>query len=169
MLKQTHFPPPVEADLRDLEGYSYPERVSIPKRLAENEALKVIKELVNDKAPGLNRIPNRILKRAAGVVPALLTRIFQAYIDQGVHLRQWKEATIILLRKPDKSDYSNLIVYRPIALLNTLGKTLKAIVARRIRHVVEAYGLLPKTQIGVKRGRLTETALHLLTKKVYII
>ena len=87
MLKQTHFPPPVKADLRDLEGYSYPERVSIPKRLAENEALKVIKELANDKAPGLDRIPNRILKRAAGVAPALLTRIFQAYINQGVHPR----------------------------------------------------------------------------------
>jgi hypothetical protein len=76
MLKQTYFPLPVEADLRDLEGYSYSERVSIPKRLAENEALKVIKELVNDKASGLNKIPNRILKRAAGVAPALLTRIF---------------------------------------------------------------------------------------------
>jgi hypothetical protein len=76
MLKQAHFPPPVEADLRDLKGYSYPERVSIPERLAEDEALKVIKELVNDKAPGLNGIPNRIFKRVADAAPALLTRIF---------------------------------------------------------------------------------------------
>jgi hypothetical protein len=76
---------------------------------------------------------------------------------------------IILLRKPDKSDYSNPLVYRPIALLNTLEKTLKAIVARRIRHVVKAHGLLPKTQINARRGRLTETALHLFTEKVYII
>jgi hypothetical protein len=76
---------------------------------------------------------------------------------------------IILLRKPDKSDYSNPLVYRPIALLNTLEKTLKAIVARRIRYVVKAYGLFSKTQIGVRRERLTETALYLLTEKVYII
>jgi hypothetical protein len=81
MLKQIYFPSSVKADLKDLEGYSYPKRVFIPKRLAENEALKVIKELVNDKALGLNKIPNRILKRAAGVAPALLTRIFQAYIN----------------------------------------------------------------------------------------
>jgi hypothetical protein len=81
MLKQTHFPLPIKADLKDLEGYSYPERVFIPKRLAENEALKVIKKLVNNKALGLNRISNRILKRAVDVIPALLTRIFQAYID----------------------------------------------------------------------------------------
>jgi hypothetical protein len=81
MLKQTYFPPPVKTDLRDLEGYSYPERVFIPKRLAEDEGLKVIKKLANNKAPGLDKIPNRILKRVAGVVPALLTRIFQAYIN----------------------------------------------------------------------------------------
>jgi retron-type reverse transcriptase len=35
--------------------------------------------------------------------------------------------------------------------------------------VIKAYGLLSKTQIGVKRERSTETALHLLTEKVYII
>ena len=35
--------------------------------------------------------------------------------------------------------------------------------------MVEAYGLLPKTQIGARRERLTETALYLLTEKVYII
>jgi hypothetical protein len=87
MLKQTHFPLSIKADLRDLKGYSYPERVFIPKRLVENEALKVIKELVNNKASSLDKIPNRILKRAAGVTPALLTQIFQAYIDQGVHPR----------------------------------------------------------------------------------
>jgi hypothetical protein len=81
MLKQTHFPLSIKADLRDLKGYSYSERVFIPKRLAEDEALKVIKKLANDKAPGLDKIPNRILKRAAGVVSTLLTRIFQIYID----------------------------------------------------------------------------------------
>jgi hypothetical protein len=73
MLKQTYFPLSIKADLRDLKGYSYLKRISISKRLAENKTLKVIKELVNNKALGLNRISNRILKRAAGVISALLT------------------------------------------------------------------------------------------------
>jgi hypothetical protein len=169
MLKQAHFSPPVEADLSDLEGYSYPERISIPEELAENEALDVIKELAKDKASGPDGIPNRVLKRVAGVTPALLTRIFQACINQGVHPRQWKEATIVLLRKPGKSDYSNLSAYRLIALLNTLGKVLEAVIARRIRYAVEAHKLLPETQMGVRRGRSTETALYLLTEKIYTI
>jgi hypothetical protein len=76
ILKQAHFPPPVEADLSDLEGYSYPERVFIPERLGENEALNVIKELAKDKVPGLDKIPNRILKRVVNAALTLITRIF---------------------------------------------------------------------------------------------
>jgi hypothetical protein len=76
MLKQAHFPLSIKADLSDLKGYSYPERISIPEKLAENEVLNVIKELAKNKVSGLNKIPNKVFKRVAGVTPALLTRIF---------------------------------------------------------------------------------------------
>jgi hypothetical protein len=52
----------VEADLSNLEGYSYPKRISILKKLDENKALNIIKELTKDKAPGLDGIPNRVIK-----------------------------------------------------------------------------------------------------------
>jgi hypothetical protein len=54
MLKQAYFPSPVKADLSDLERYNYPERISIPEKLDENEALNVIKELTKNKALGLD-------------------------------------------------------------------------------------------------------------------
>jgi hypothetical protein len=38
-----------------------------------------------------------------------------------------------------------------------------------MRYAVKAHKLLSKTQIGVKRERLTEIALHFLTEKIYII
>jgi hypothetical protein len=71
----------VKADLSDLEEYSYFKRIFISKKLDENKALNVIKELTKDKALGLDGIPNKVIKRVAGVAPTLLTRIFQAYID----------------------------------------------------------------------------------------
>jgi hypothetical protein len=71
----------VETDFSDLEGYSYPERIFIPERLGENEALNVIKELAKDKTLDLNKIPNRILKRVVNAAPTLITRIFQICID----------------------------------------------------------------------------------------
>jgi hypothetical protein len=66
----------VKTDFSDLEGYNYPERVFIPERLGENEALNVIKELAKNKALDLNKIPNRIFKRVVNAISTLIIRIF---------------------------------------------------------------------------------------------
>jgi hypothetical protein len=47
-----------------------------------------------------------------------------------------------MLRKLEKEGYSNLSVYRFITLLNILEKTLKTVIASKIRKTVEAYELL---------------------------
>jgi hypothetical protein len=66
----------VKADLNNLERYSYFKRIFILKKLDENKALNVIKELTKNKALDLNGIPNKVIKRVAGVIPTLLTKIF---------------------------------------------------------------------------------------------
>jgi hypothetical protein len=66
----------VKADLSDLKEYSYFKRIFISRKLNENKALNVIKELTKDKVSGSDGILNKIIKRVAGVAPALFTRIF---------------------------------------------------------------------------------------------
>jgi hypothetical protein len=66
----------VEADLSDLKRYSYFKKIFILKKLDKNKALNVIKKFTKNKAPGLDGIPNRVIKRVVGVTPALFTRIF---------------------------------------------------------------------------------------------
>ena len=47
--------------------------------------------------------------------------------------------------------------YRPISLLNTIGKLLEAVMARRLSFFAEKYGLLPDTQFGeVRDARLSK-------------
>jgi len=60
-------------------------------------------------------------------------------------------------------------LYRPITLLNTLAKTLKAIVTKRMSREAEARGLSLKTQIGAQLGRSTISILDLIIKQVRII
>ena len=74
-----------------------------------------------------------------------------------------------MLRKPGKPDYTNPKAYRPIALLNTLGKALETIVAKRVRFLAETHALLPHTQIGARKQRSVDTALHLLLEKVHTV
>jgi hypothetical protein len=66
----------VKADFSDLKEYSYFKRIFIPKKLDENKALNVIKELTKNKILDLDGIPNKVIKRVAGVAPMLFTRIF---------------------------------------------------------------------------------------------
>ena len=77
-------------------------------------------------------------------------------------LTVFKESIIVVLRKSQKPDYLKLGLYRPITLLNTLVKTLKAIVAKRISREAEAGGLLLKMQIGAQLGRSTTSVFDLI-------
>ena len=73
----------------------------------------------------------------------------------------------MVLRKPSKSNYADPKAYRPIALLNTIGKALEAVIASRISYMVEAHSLLPHTHVGGRRGRSCEHAIHLLLERVH--
>jgi hypothetical protein len=55
---------------------------------------------------------------------------------------------IISIRKPGKPDYSMLGAYHPISLLNTLGKLLEAVIAKRLSFHAETCGLLLDTQFS---------------------
>ena len=61
----------------------------------------------------------------------------------GYHPKAFRTAITVVLKKPRKPSYSDPAAYRPIALLNTLGKVLEAIIARRISNLAERYNLLP--------------------------
>jgi hypothetical protein len=95
-----------------------------------------------------------------------VTKIFTASINLGYYPRKWKTATIVVLRKPGKPDYSVPGAYRPISLLNTLGKLLEAVMARRLSYYAETYELLPETQFGGRPGRTTEQALLVLANAI---
>ncbi len=72
----------------------------------------------------------------------------------------------MVLRKPGKPDYTTPNAYRPISLLNTLGKLLESVMARRLTYYAERYNLLPDTQFGRRPGRTTEQALLILTEAI---
>jgi hypothetical protein len=141
----------------------------MPSELTEREVLEAIMRIKPNKAPGPDGIPNRVLQEFAGEAPALLIRLFQAYLNHLVHPDHFKQATTVILRKPGKADYIDLSAYRPIALLNTLGKTLKAVVSQRMRYLCEKHALLPQTQIGTRSQRSVDTALGLLLDQIHAV
>jgi len=162
------FPPPPAADLRDIDGYVYPQAYPTSLTVSPEDIQRVIKKVGADKAPGPDLIPNRMLKVVGDIIAPTLAAIAQACLETQYHPTLFKTATTVILRKPHK-DYTDIKSYRPIALLNTLGKIVETIAADRIRSILEDNNLLPETQMGARKGRSTLTALELLTEQVHTI
>jgi hypothetical protein len=70
-------------------------------------------------------------------------------------------STVVLKKLGIKNNFVPA-AWRPIVLMNYLGKVLKAVVARRITAPSEEHSLLPPQQMGARPGRSTDTALEML-------
>jgi hypothetical protein len=170
LLYREYFPEPPEVDLSGIRGAQYRNQLNdqpeAATEVSEQEQQAVIARLKPDKAPGEDGLPNRVVKAMASTAPERLRKLFSACLKLSYHPEAFRKAVTVVLKKPGKSDYSNPGAYRPIALLNTLGKVLEAVVARRISCLAERHCLLPDSQYGARPGRSTETALLNLTEQV---
>jgi ribonuclease HI len=134
--------------------------------ITELEIQRALKATKGSTAPGEDGLPALVWKHLWQALKQLITRIFTASVKLGHHPRRWRGAKIVVLRKPGKPDYSIPGAYRPISLLNTLGKILETVIARRLSYLAEKHGLLPNTQFGGRPGRTTEQALLVLANAI---
>ena len=95
--------------------------------------------------------------------------MFNAALRNGYHPNEWKRSVTLTLRKPKKGDYTDPKSYRPIALLNTIGKLLERVIASRISQLAKTNSLLPETQIEARPERSAETAIQMITEQVQAI
>jgi hypothetical protein len=84
----------------------------------------------------------------------VLAKLFSSYIVIRYYLKPFKDSIIVVLRKPQKPSYTTAKAYRLIALLNTIGKLLKRIVAGRLSKITEETDILLASQMGARPGRL---------------
>ena len=162
VLLETFFPatepPPAEVIV--------PPKELLWEPLTEMEITRTLKASKKRTAPGEDGLPTLVWHHLWPYVATTVTRIFMASVNLGHYPQRWKRAKIVVLRKPGKADYTKPSAYRPISLLNTLGKLLEAVIARRLSFWAESHSLLPDTQFGGRPGRTTEQALLVLANAV---
>jgi hypothetical protein len=131
--------------LSDILKAIYREPIAVAQKITENEVFNAIKKVSPDKPPGPDTIFNKLFKKCGKTLVFIFQRLFTVYLKFNYHPQSCKQSIIIILRKEKKPDYSKPKTYRPIALLNTLGKTLKGIIAERIIKTAEDNQLLSPT------------------------
>lgn len=161
------FPPLPAVDLSDIEAPPNYLPSYHTGKVTVHEIRSTILGSISKKTPGEDVILNLILKLLIDSLLPYLYRIFNKCLDTGFCLTHFWSSITVVLRKSGKRDYTTAKVYRPIALLNTLGKALEFILAKRITYLAETYGLLPHNQFGARRARSTKHALHYIVERIY--
>lgn len=146
-----------EIDLTDVARIES-ERPAIFDKVTLKEVDFAIRKAAKDKASGPDRIYNETLKLKARSLGPRLVHLYNNILFQGVYPTCWKMATTAIIRKANKPDYTQAGAYRPIALLNTLGKLLELILARRMAEWATKSGALPANHFGGRKGVDTEDA-----------
>ncbi|EDN11316.1 predicted protein [Histoplasma mississippiense (nom. inval.)] len=166
-LRQRFFPQPEPADLSDTNmELLQAEREASNDTISVEDMESLIQRLPNRKAPGRSGITNEFLKMLGRTFVEAITALTNACWHWETYPDTFKEAKTVALRKPGKADYQTAGAWRPIALLDTIGKIVEAATAKRLRKIAEDHNLLPSQQMGARRGRSTETAIAQLLAQI---
>ena len=123
-----------------------------------DEDQNAIRGLKVGKAPGPNGVSNRALKHLPMRAVLLLAQFFNSILLNHHIPPVWKHARVISILKPGK-DPAQPSSYRPISLLDTIGKLFEKILLTRILNHLGECGLLRDKQFGFRAG--ISTTLHL--------
>jgi hypothetical protein len=144
----------------DLPGDPAVARTWIP--ITEDEVSRALATGPGTSAPGPSGIPYWVLRWAHEADNSHLTTIFNACLDLGCH--PWPDATVIAIPKPDKPDYTKVKAFRPITLLECMGKTLEKIIANRLQVQSETHLLIGPGQFAQRHHFATDAATVLRMK-----
>ena len=135
---------------------------------SELELQEALKACARNSAPGPDHVTWAHLKFWCNSprVVALFTRIADACITAGHWPSHFKESLSVIIPKPGKPNYSTPKSFRPIVLLNTLGKLVEKMLARRLQFDGVAHGAFEPNQFGGIAQHSTEDAGVYLTHLV---
>lgn len=106
------------------------------------------------KASGPDSIQNILLKNLPTSVIQWLTDLINACFKLNYWPSKFKIAKVIPILKAGKPP-TDAHSYRPISLLNAIGKILEKIVQKRLIDFIEEKNLLPAYQFGFRKGHST--------------
>ncbi|KAL0852638.1 hypothetical protein ABMA27_016898 [Loxostege sticticalis] len=152
----------IRALANQVNKHQHDEQLDPPFTLTE---LKTAMSSFNPKkAPGEDGFTADICSRAVFQDPDAFLALLNKCLSIGHFPSIWKRATVVVLRKPGKDDYTNPKAYRPIGLLPVLGKVLeKMTVARMKWHLIPRFST---RQYGFMPQKSTEDALYNLVHRI---
>lgn len=139
---------------------------SLLHEISAAELKRHINSLKNQKAAGLDEIPNEFIKAMQPKAREALLHYLNKTLETLQMPQKWKKARIKLLHKGKGKPIDELDSYRPIAVLSTVLKLLCTVLNRRIQQYCEKNNKLADAQNGFRPNRRTSDHLFTLTQAI---
>ena len=125
----------------------------------------VIHKCIDSSAPGPNKMSWHHWKLIIKNDECLsnIINIADACINLGHWPKYFKFSTTVVIPKPNKTSYDNPKAFRPIVLLNTLGKLVEKVIAERLQFIVASNNFIYPSQLGGLKFKSTNDAGTALT------
>jgi hypothetical protein len=141
--------------------WTSPREEEAPAFTAE-ELQAAAKRLRPKKAPGPDGISPEVVKNLVEEVPEVFLEVMNDCLRIRTFPRTWKVARLILLSKGKPGTEKRK--FRPICLLDTLGKLLEHLIRARLANNLEEKGGLSDAQFGFREGLSTVNAFEEVMK-----
>jgi len=131
---------------------------------SKQEFKDAIAKCSSSLTPGLDYISWRYLKSLITNNRCLLKiiQIANMCIDLKFWPSYFKSSTIVVIPKPNKNNYNSPKSFRPIVLLNTIGKLIEKAISNRLQFHLSANGFLDSHQFGgIQQRSTTDAGIYL--------
>jgi hypothetical protein len=114
------------SEFLNIQGHNFQEAIQV----SSYTVIMELGKLDTSKAPGPDKINNKILKNAKYELSDIITHLFNISLKNSFIPTQWKSANIIPIPKTNNAQIAT--DYRPIALTSALCKVLERIIMQEI-------------------------------------
>ena len=137
--------------MNDIKEFVYFSLIDDDEAVTRREIIKVVYKISSNKTSKINEIINKALRQLARIIIEQIHFFFDRCIKKNIQSSHFKKVFTIMLRKSNKKNYTKSLLYRLIALLNTLNKMLKSIVSECFQYIVKALNTFSNIQIKTRK------------------
>ena len=110
-----------------------------------------IKKMKDNKSPGVDGIPLKLLKEIVEKISTPLANLFNLSPEEGIVPSEWKEANITpLFKKGSRNKPEN---YRPVSLASVVCKLLETLIRDHMVEFLVKHNLINTSQHGLLKAR----------------
>ena len=152
----------IDSEAHTLDNNYLPDNVvdELNDVITVDEVKFAISNLKLGKSAGPDQLINELYVHSGEALVIHITTLLNIIFSTGKFPEIWRDGLILPIHK--KNEVNDVINYRGVTLLGTLGKLFTALLNNRLQFWAESHSVYVEAQKGFRRGRSTTDSIFIL-------